>query len=318
MSMFSEQFGLAEMPFRLTPDDRYFYASEEHARALSHLLFGLAQHEGFVVITGEVGAGKTTVVERLMAELSPTSYRVVTVATPSVGATGLLSLIAADFGVQRGADKADLILGLRDVWRADRGRGRRALVIVDEAQGLSFDALEELRMLSNLTERGNALVQTVLLGQPEFRRILASGELDQLRQRVLASYHLGPLRAEDVGTYIRHRLTRAGAARSDLFDPAAIAAVARLTGGVPRLINRLCGRALLNAALEGEDRVTAPAIEAIAAELEADLVNGSQPAAPAAVLPGGEAERGDYEQLFREGQNVIGRLIRRARPADEG
>ena len=314
--MFFEHFGLADMPFRLTPDDRYFFASEEHGRALSHLLFGLAQHEGFVVITGEVGAGKTTLIGRLASELNPTSYRVVTVATPSVGAEGLLALIAADFGVPRTTQKADMILGLRDAWLADRARGRRALIIVDEAQGLPFDALEELRMLSNLTDRGGALVQTVLLGQPEFRRILSSGQLDQLRQRVLASYHLGPLGAGDVGPYIRHRLLRAGAGRTDLFDDEAIAAIARLTGGVPRLINRLCGRALLHAALEGGDCVTGAAVKTIAAELEADLAIGGQPR-PLAFGSADDSDQDTYDQLAREGQHVLGRLMHRAKSSEQ-
>lgn len=317
--MYFEHFGLADMPFRLTPDDRYFFPSTEHRRALSHLLFGLAQHEGFVIVTGEVGSGKTTLIERLTSELSDARYRIAKIATPAVSADSLLALIAAEFGVPVRADaqdKASLLLGLRDVWRADRVRNRRALIVVDEAQSVPLDALEELRMLSNLTDGAGALVQTILLGQPEFRRVMASGELDQLRQRVLASYHLGPLSAEDVAAYIQHRLAAAGAERQDIFDADAIAAVARLTGGIPRLINRLCGRALLNAALDGANAVTAEAVEAVAAELEADLVSGlekprNRPATGAAEMDS------DYAQMLREGRHVIGRLLQRARSGDE-
>lgn len=317
--MYFEHFGLQDMPFRLTPDDRYFFPSAEHRRALSHLLFGLAQHEGFVIVTGEVGSGKTTLIERLTSELSEARYRVAKITTPKVSADSLLALIAAEFGVPMHSgpqDKASLLLGLRNVWRADRSRGRRALIVVDEAQGMPLDALEELRMLSNLTDGAGALVQTVLLGQPEFRRIMASGELDQLRQRVLASYHLRPLATEDIAAYIQHRLAAAGAERTDIFDEAGIAAVARLTGGVPRLINRLCGRALLNAALDGANTVTADAIEAVAAELEADLVSGlEQPKQRPAAGPADMDN--DYAQMLREGRHVIGRLVQRARSGDE-
>jgi len=302
-----DRFGLTDMPFRLTPDDRYFFASAEHRRALSHLLFGLAQHEGFIVVTGEVGSGKTTLVQRLMSELSPENYRIVTITTPTVSANALISLIAADFGVQRAVNKAALILGLRERWRADHARNRRALILVDEAQGASREALEELRMLSNLTDRSRSLVQTVLLGQPEFRRTLAGANMHQLRQRVLASYHLGPLSAADVGHYIRHRMRAAGAERTDIFEPDAIEAVARITGGIPRLINRLCGRALLNATLEEADSVSTRSVEMVAAELEADLTGGVDPPDPPTSAPGGRNEE-DYEQLLHEGRSVISRL----------
>ncbi len=291
------------MPFRLTPDDRFFYPSAEHARALSHLLFGLVQHEGFVVITGEVGAGKTTLVERLTAQLDPAHYRVATITTSLVEARELLNLIAGDFGVASSGDKASIILGLRKRWQDDQLHGRRALIVIDEAQGLPLDAIEELRMLSNLTHGSSALVQTIMLGQPQFRRLLASPDLDQLRQRVLASYHLGPLRPNDVGPYINHRLAAAGATRSDIFDAAAIDAVYRFTGGIPRRINRLCGRLLLNAGIEHADVITGEMVESVAAELEADLEAGSPP--PMAIAPSVSA--GDAETLEREGKVVVGR-----------
>lgn len=270
-SVFLEHLGLSDMPFRLTPDDKYFFASSEHSRALSHLLFGLAQSEGFVVITGEVGAGKTTLVERLTAQLSQTNYRLASVTTTQIGAEDILRLIAADLGLSAGGDKASLLLRLKESWRADRVRGRRALIVVDEAQCLAPETLEELRMLSNMAERGQALVQIVLLGQPQFRDILASPDLAQVRQRVLASYHLGPLTRDDTEAYILHRFAAAGGKADGFFETGAIAAIYAATGGIPRQINRLCSRILLNAALEHYQVITTEIVEPIARELETDL-----------------------------------------------
>ncbi|MDD2877133.1 MAG: AAA family ATPase [Acidiphilium sp.] len=259
------------MPFRLTPDDRYYFASSEHSRALSHLLFGLAQSEGFVVITGEVGAGKTTLVERLTAQLNQATYRLASITTTQINAEDILRLIAADFGLSAAGDKASLLLRLKERWRADRVRGRRALIVVDEAQCLAPATLEELRMLSNMAERGQALVQIVLLGQPQFRDVLASPDLDQLRQRVLASYHLGPLTRNDTGAYILHRFAAAGGKAEGFFEAGALDAIYDASGGIPRRINRLCSRILLNAALEHYPVITAAIVGPIARELETDL-----------------------------------------------
>lgn len=269
--MFLEHLGLADMPFRLTPDDRYYFASSEHRRALSHLLFGLAQSEGFVVITGEVGAGKTTLVERLIAQLTQSTYRIASISTTQIDPDDSLRLIAADFGLSAAGDKATLLLRLKERWRADRSRGRRALIVVDEAQNLSKPTLEELRMLSNMAERGQALVQIVLLGQPQFRDMLSNPDLDQLRQRVLASYHLGPLTAEDTEAYVLHRFTAAGGSAEGFFEPAALRAIYEASQGIPRRINRLCSRILLNAALEHYTVITAAIVESVADELNTDL-----------------------------------------------
>ncbi|MGC9270228.1 ExeA family protein [Acidiphilium sp.] len=269
--MFLEHLGLADMPFRLTPDDRYYFASSEHSRALSHLLFGLAQSEGFIVITGDVGAGKTTLVERLTAQLNEKTYRLASVTSTQIDADDIVRLIAADFGLSAAGDKATLLLRLKERWRADRARGRRALIIVDEAQCLAPATLEELRMLSNMAERGQALVQIVLLGQPQFRDVLASPDLDQLRQRVLASYHLGPLSRDDAEAYILHRFAAAGGKAEGFFQTDAFNAIYAATGGIPRRINRLCSRILLNAAIEHYTEITAAIVEPIALELETDL-----------------------------------------------
>jgi general secretion pathway protein A len=299
--VFLEHLGLADMPFRLTPDDRYYYASSEHKRALSHLLFGLAQSEGFVVITGEVGAGKTTLVERLTAQLNEATYRLASITTTQINPEDILRLIAADFGLSALGDKATLLLRLKERWRADRARGRRALIVVDEAQSLVPATLEELRMLSNMAERGQALVQIVLLGQPQFRDVLAHPDLDQLRQRVLASYHLGPLTREDTGGYILHRFAAAGGKAEGFFDEGALDAIFEATGGLPRRINRLCSRILLNAALEQYPLITADIVIPIAQELETDLDGRATPPTARGGSDAGERDQGDQvvDRLFQ-------------------
>ena len=192
--MYERHYNLTGSPFQLTPDTRFFYGSRGHSRAIAHLTFGLAQGEGFVIVTGEVGAGKTTLIERLLSQLDRDTYAVARVNTTQVSGDDLFRLALAGFGVDpAAAGKSTLLLRFEEALRDHRLAGRRCLLIVDEVQNLDLAALEELRMLSNLTERGRASLQTILMGQPQFRRMLASPDLDQLRQRVLASYHLGPL-----------------------------------------------------------------------------------------------------------------------------
>ena len=186
-------YGFHEQPFRMTPDVRLFFPSAAHSRAYAHLLYGLSQREGFVVVTGEVGAGKTTLIERLCAEFATKGHAMARVMTTQVEPAELLRLVAIAFGAPAEGGKAELLQSIIGTLR--RGvveRGRRQILIVDEAQDLSITSLEELRMLSNVTEGGaHACCRCVLLGQPQFRHMLASPDLDQLRQRVLAAYHLG-------------------------------------------------------------------------------------------------------------------------------
>lgn len=274
MDLLLDYFNLREMPFRLTPDERYFFGTAEHNRAVAHLMFGLAQGDGFVVITGEVGAGKTTLMERTLARINPGTYRPAVITTTAVDGRTLLHLIGAEFGIGRSTDHADFLMRIRERWRSDLAGGRRPIIVIDEAQALSVQALENLRLLSNLADGSKPLVQVVLLGQPEFRRTLAGPDLDQLRQRVLASYHLNPLELEEIGPYILHRLATGGCTRTDLFQPDTFAVIHRATNGVPRRINRLCGRLLFNAAIEGEMHITAATARRIAEELERDLTSG--------------------------------------------
>ena len=280
--MFQEYYNFTLPPFQLTPDHRFFFGSSVHSRAIAHLVYGLAQEEGFIIITGEVGAGKTTLVERLAAELDMSRHHLARIVTSQVSGDDLLRLVASAFGITESYDKATLLRQFEALLRANRAEGRRTLLVVDEVQSLPMPALEELRMLSNITDGGRALLQTILLGQPQFRRTLASPDLDQLRQRVLASYHLGPLNEEETRAYIEYRLKAAGWSGSNpSFEAGAFAAVYRHTGGVPRRINRLCSRVLLYGALEETALISEPMVDTTARELHDDLGAGT----PVAVTP---------------------------------
>ncbi len=276
--MYEAYYDLGGAPFQLTPDSRFYYESRAHARAVAHLTFGLAQGEGFVVVTGEVGAGKTTLIEHVLGRLDRATYAVARINTTQVSGDDLFRLAMAGYGIDApGADKSTLLLRFAEVLSDHRLSGRRCLLIVDEVQSLSLAALEELRMLSNITEGGRASLQTILLGQPQFRRVLASPDLDQLRQRVLASYHLGPLAPEETRAYILHRLGAVGWRGRPRWEEAAFAAVFAQSGGLPRRINRLCARVLLYGALEETDDITAEMVRATAEELTRDL-EGDRPA----------------------------------------
>ncbi len=269
--MYETFYKLSAMPFQLTPDSRFFFGSAGHSKAIAHLNYGLAQSEGFIVITGEVGAGKTTLVEWLRSQMDPAAFTIARVSTTQVSENDLFRLAMAGFGLTGELGKAALLQRFQDVLRRHQATGRRCLLIVDEAQNLSFAALEELRMLSNLTVDGRTALQTVLLGQPQFRRLLASPDLDQLRQRVLTSYHLGPLSQAETRAYIEHRLHAVGWAGDPQWDDAAFEAVFTHTGGIPRRINRLCSRVLLYGGLEGTHDITGDVVEATASELASDL-----------------------------------------------
>jgi putative secretion ATPase (PEP-CTERM system associated) len=270
--MYVDHYGFREHPFQMTPDPRLFYASSVHARAYAHLTYGLAQREGFVVVTGEVGAGKTTLIERLCGELDPNGYAVARISTTHVSGDDLLRLVADAFGAEPEGDKAGV---LRGVIARLKGGERRHLLIVDEAQALPMPALEELRMLSNVTDGSRALLQTILVGQPQLRRIMASPDLDQLRQRVLASYHLSGLSSEETRAYVEHRMRAVGWDGTPAWEDHALELVHRYSGGIPRRINRLCSRVLLGGALEQSQQLTGPMVEATALELEDDLGAGA-------------------------------------------
>ena len=279
--MYEKFYDFTAMPFQLTPDSRFFFGSKGHSRAIAHLIYGLSQGEGFIVITGEVGAGKTTLVARLWSELDRDTYTLARINTTQVSGEDLFRLTMNAFGIDSaGRDKATLLRDFQDMLRAYAAGGRRCLLVVDEAQNLSLAALEELRMLSNVTvEGGHSALQTILLGQPQFRRKLASPDLDQLRQRVLASYHLGPLTEGETRAYIEYRLGAVGWHNDPAFTDAAFAAIFRYTGGIPRRINRLCSRVLFYGALEETHTISGPMVDSTAQELQQDLEGGA-PAGP--------------------------------------
>ena len=274
--MYETFYRFTGLPFLLTPDRRFFFGSSGHSRAMAHLVYGLSQQEGFIVITGEVGAGKTTLVEQLWTQLDRGTYVMSRVVTTRVSGDDLLRLAMAGFGLEAtiGADKATLLVRYEQKVREHRDAGRRLLLLVDEVQNLSLGALEELRMLSNITVDGRASVQTILLGQPQFRPMLASKDAEQLRQRVLASFHLGPLTEAETRLYIEHRLRTVGWTGDPTWDDDTFAAVHRQTGGIPRRINTLCSRVLLYGALEELHAVTADMVDTTATELNDDLGAG--------------------------------------------
>jgi len=276
------------IPFQLTPDSRFFFGSSGHSRAIAHLVYGLAQEEGFIVITGEVGAGKTTLVEHLWSQLDRNSYVMARIVTTQVSGDDLLRLVMANFGLADtpGLDKATLLRRFEFMVQEQRRAGRRCVLVVDEVQNLPLSALEELRMLSNITVDGRASVQTILLGQPQFRPILASRDAEQLRQRVLASYHLGPLSEAETRAYIEHRLKTVRWEGDPHWDDAAYAQVYRQSGGIPRRINTLCSRVLLYGALEETHEITGAMVESTAGELNQDLGNGGLSVASLAGMGG--------------------------------
>lgn len=292
-------YGLREHPFQMTPNARLFFPSSVHRRAHAHLVYGLSQREGFVVVTGEVGAGKTTLIERLCNELDPAGFAIARITTTLVSGDDVLRMVAHAFGAEPEGNKAAV---LRGITHALRISSRRHLLIIDEAQGLPPAALEELRMLSNVTQPGQQPLQTILMGQPQLRRMLVSPDLDQLRQRVIASYHLTGLTREETHDYVMHRLRAVGWQGRPGWEPEALNVVFRHSDGIPRRINRLCARVLLSAALEEAETITASMAEMTARELEDDLGGPSIAPAPAryeAIETRPPANADLYEQLTR-------------------
>ena len=283
--MYIDQFGLSGQPFQLTPDARFWFESRTHRKAMAYLGYGLAQGEGFITVTGEIGAGKSTLVAHLMATIDRSRLNAISLVSTQVEADDMLRLVAQGLGLATGAvEKARLLDLVEQRLEEELRAGKRTLLIVDEAQNLPVSALEELRMLSNFQVGGRALIQIFLLGQPEFRDKLGSAGLEQLRQRVIATHHLEAMGADEVEAYVRHRLTLVGWRGRPGFAADAFAAVHAATGGIPRRVNQLANRLLLHAAVEQADPIDAAAVAAVAAELEADAA-AVEPAAEQRVLP---------------------------------
>jgi general secretion pathway protein A len=266
--MYLEFYNLSGMPFQLTPDNRFFFGSEQHRKAMAFLDYGISQGEGFVVVTGEVGAGKTTLVEHLLCTLNPAEYVVGRVVTTQLGSYDMLCMIASALNLFReGLDKASILLRVSQFFTEMHDQNKRVLLIVDEAQSLSAEAVEELRMLSNMAIGRESPFQGILLGQPEFRSILSAAGLEQFRQRVTASYHLGALNESDTQKYIEYRLHQVGWVNDPIFTPDAYAKIYRYTSGIPRRINTLCSRLLLLGYLEERHEINGVMVTTVAEEL---------------------------------------------------
>ncbi|SEK30103.1 XrtA/PEP-CTERM system-associated ATPase [Nitrosovibrio tenuis] len=249
--MYSSFYGFRVKPFQLKPDPNFFFGSKGHKRAMAYLEYGLAQGEGFIVITGEVGAGKTTLVRHLFRKLDSEKILPAQVVNTDLDSGDTLRMVSAAFGLPyENLSKASLLIGLEQFFRQCDQQGKRSLLVVDEAQNLSPRTVEELRMLSNFQTDDRPLLQTFLLGQPEFRETLMSRDMQQLRQRVIATYHLGPMDLAETQSYIEHRLTTAGWQGNPSFDEDAFGAIYDYTAGIPRKINGLCDRLLLMGYLE--------------------------------------------------------------------
>jgi putative secretion ATPase (PEP-CTERM system associated) len=266
--MYEDYYGFRGRPFQLTPDPAFYFESLTHRKAMSYLGYGLAQGEGFIVITGEIGAGKSTLVAHLMATIDPRRLTAAQIVSTQVGGDDMLRLAAQALGIAiEGADKAALLQRIEAFLHGQARAGRRSLLIVDEAQNLSAEALEELRMLSNFQLGNQSLLQIFLLGQPEFRALLASPTLEQLRQRVIATHHLEPMQPGEVAPYIEHRLAIVGWSGNPRFTPDAHAALFAASAGVPRRLNALVSRVLLLGAIDRLDLIDARVVEAVVADL---------------------------------------------------
>ncbi|GER06471.1 hypothetical protein GCM10007972_01750 [Iodidimonas muriae] len=277
--MYLEYYGFDRPPFQITPDVNFFFDSSVHKRALATITYGLSKLEGFVIVTGDVGAGKTTLIEYLLSHGDLKNIVVARISTTQLEAENLLELIASELELRKsGATKAAYLRDLNSYFLRIAQAGKSVLLIVDEVQNLSAGALEELRMLSNFQNRERPLVQQLLVGQPEFRARLASPACEQIRQRVIASYHLSSLTAAEVPVYIEHRLHQAGRSVAGPFTKGAYQRIHRETGGVPRKINRLCDRLLLYGFLEECPEIDGTVVDRVTAEMRAEnLIDSPAP-----------------------------------------
>ncbi len=277
--MYEAFYGLKSRPFQLTPDPHYYFESLTHRKALSYLGYGLAQGEGFIVITGDVGAGKTTLVSHLMATIDRERLTAANIVTTALDSKDIVRIVSENFDIDTdGMDKAQLLSAFEEFLHSEARAGRRCLLIVDESQNLPTGALEELRMLSNFQLGGQALLQIFLLGQPEFRDTLQkSDRLEQLRQRVIANHHLEPMEPHEIEPYITHRLSKSGWSGRPKITSDVFALLYSETGGVPRKINTLMSRVMLMGAVEHAELIDQPLIGRVLADLNGEEIDIAEP-----------------------------------------
>jgi general secretion pathway protein A len=306
--MYEQFYGLEARAFQLTPDPHFYFESASHKRALSYLGYGLNQGEGFIVITGEVGAGKSTLVAHLMERVDPAALTVAQIVTTALDGGELVHMVAEAFGLMADRlDKPGVLAAIERFLQDEARAGRRCLLVVDECQNLDLPALEELRMLSNFQLGSHPLLQSLLLGQPEFRRTLAHHPaLEQLRQRIIASHHLEGLTADEVERYVSHRLTQVGwqgdrpALGMDL-----MAAIFRHTGGIPRRVNQVMNRLLLLGAIEERAELICAMLAAVIAEMSADESRGAAAApSPLSIEPVAKVDAPAHSVVMEPGARL--------------
>ncbi len=272
--MYKDYYNLKRNPFQMTPDPRIFFASKGHKRALSYLQYGLSQGEGFIVITGDIGTGKTTIVKNLIAGLDHQTYIAKELVTTQLEDHDLMEMICESFElISKGLSKAALLNQFKAFLNSANKLGRRVVLVVDEVQNLPPKTVEELRMLSNFQVGNKPLIQSFLVGQKEFIKTLQADSMEQLRQRVIASCHLGPLKSEETKFYINYRLEESGWNGGQLFDDRAMRLIHELTEGVPRRINVFCDRILLFGYLEEITFFTPEHIKTVADELAEEVTS---------------------------------------------
>src|SRR5215831_12605327 len=270
--MYESFYGLSGKPFQLNPDPAFFFGSRGHKRAYAYLQYGLYQSEGFIVITGEIGAGKTTIVRSLLEHLESDKVVAAQLVSTQLDADDMLRAVGIAYGLPVKTVNKAILLGSLEAFLCKLAmESKRALLIVDEAQNLTPKAVEELRMLSNFQLGEKALLQSFLVGQPELRVMMQSPRMQQLRQRIIASYHLGPLDRDETRNYIEHRLKHVGWAQDPQFGVGCFERIFDFTGGIPRRINTLCDRLLLAGFLAERHRLEASDVEAIGREINEEL-----------------------------------------------
>ena len=308
--MYESFYKLTTRPFQLSPDPKFFYGSPSHKRAMSYLRYGLTQGEGFIVITGDIGTGKTMLVNTLFNDLSKENVVAAQLVTTQLEADDTLRMVAASFGLaHEGLDKATILKNLETFMTSRMRQGKRVLLLVDEAQNLPPRSLEELRMLSNFQLGGRVLFQSFLLGQVEFRNTIQAKGLEQLRQRVIAAYHLEALDEEQTRGYIEHRLRTAGWAGDPKFTDAAYADIYKYSGGIPRRINTLCDRLLLFGVLEEIHEFDADKVNTVVEELKKETSSDDFIATP----PMRDTKDNDNKPKDKKTSGTL--TARRAQPA---